>query len=230
MSKVLVELKNISIAHNDKLLLNDIDLQIYANELVYLTGKVGSGKTSLLKTLYAELKPSNGSVNVADIQVNDIKIKSIPLLRRKLGIVFQDFQLLSDRNVHENLRFVLEATGWKDKEEIGFRIKEVLNDVGLLQKEFVNPHELSGGEQQRIVIARALLNKPPVILADEPTGNLDPESSYQIMEILKNIANNGSCVLIATHQYDLIDKYPGRLLKIEQNSLLEIEHEVAHSF
>ena len=230
MSQALIELKDISVVYGDKMLLTNVNLNIYANELVYLIGKVGSGKTSLLKTLYAELDTTNGSVRVTDFQVDRIKRKSIPFLRRKLGIVFQDFQLLSDRDVHDNLRFVLEATGWKNREDIAFRIKEVLNEVGLIQKEFVHPHELSGGEQQRIVIARALLNKPSIILADEPTGNLDPESSYQIMELLKDIAENGSCVLIATHQYDLIEKYPGRVLKIENNSLIEVGNVVTHEF
>ena len=230
MSQAFIELKDISVVYGDKMLLNNVNLNIYANELVYLIGKVGSGKTSLIKTLYAELDTRNGSVRVTDYRVDQIKRKAIPFLRRKIGIVFQDFQLLSDRNVHDNLRFVLEATGWKSREDIAFRIKEVLNEVGLIQKEFVHPHELSGGEQQRIVIARALLNKPSIILADEPTGNLDPESSYQIMEILKDIAKDGSCVLIATHQYDLIEKYPGRVLKIENNSLVEVGNVVTHEF
>ena len=230
MSQALIELKDVSVVYNNKILLTDVNLSVNRKELVYLTGKVGSGKTSLLKILYAELKLTKGSVRVLNFLIDGIKSKSIPLLRRKLGIVFQDFQLLSDRNVHENLRFVLEATGWKSSEDIAFRIKEVLNDVGLSNKEFIYPHELSGGEQQRVVIARALLNRPSVILADEPTGNLDLESSYQIMDILTNIAEKGSCVLIATHQYDLIEKYPGRLLKIENNSLHEIESVVTHEF
>ncbi len=230
MSLTLIELKDLSVVYGDKMLLKDVNLSIKRSELVYLTGKVGSGKTSLLKVLYAELKLTKGSGRVINFLIDGIKSKSIPLLRRKLGIVFQDFQLLSDRNVHDNLRFVLEATGWKNKEDIDFRIIEVLNEVGLIQKEFVHPHELSGGEQQRIVIARALLNKPLIILADEPTGNLDPESSYQVMEILNKIAQSGSCVLIATHQYDLIERYPGRILKIENNNLVEERNVVTHEF
>jgi len=221
MEHVLIELRNISIIYGEKTLLDNVDLNIYENELVYLIGKVGSGKTSLIKALYAELDTNGGSAYVAGFQLNGIKQKTIPLLRRKLGVVFQDFQLLTDRNVHDNLRFVLEATDWKNNKEIDARIKEVLKEVELTEKEFSFPHELSGGEQQRVVIARALLNKPSIVLADEPTGNLDPESSYKIMEILKQIAQNGSCVLIATHQYDLISKYPGRVLKIENNGLVE---------
>lgn len=230
MSQAFIELRDISVVYGNKMLLNNVNLNIYPNELVYLIGKVGSGKTSLLKILYAELETANGSARVTNFQIDQLKRKTIPYLRRKLGIVFQDFQLLSDRNVHDNLRFVLEATGWKNSEDIAFRIKEVLNEVGLMQKEFAHPHELSGGEQQRIVIARALLNKPLVILADEPTGNLDPESSYQVMDILKDITKNGSCVLIATHQYDLIEKYPGRVLKIENNGLFEVGNVVTHEF
>ncbi len=230
MSQALIELKNVSVVNNNKMLLKDISLSVNRNELVYLTGKVGSGKTSLLKILYVELKLTKGSVRVINFLIDGIKAKSIPLLRRKIGIVFQDFQLLSDRNVHDNLRFVLEATGWKNNEDVGLRIKEVLRDVRLSEKEFVHPHELSGGEQQRIVIARALLNKPLVILADEPTGNLDPESAHKVMKILKDIANKGSCVIIATHQYNLIEKYPGRVLKIENNQLLEIANVLAHEF
>ncbi|RLD82669.1 MAG: phosphonate ABC transporter ATP-binding protein [Bacteroidetes bacterium] len=230
MNQALIELKDVSVVYDDKMLLKNVNLSVKRSELIYLTGKVGSGKTSLLKILYAELKLTKGSARVINFLIDGIKTKSIPILRRKLGIVFQDFQLLSDRNVHDNLRFVLEATGWENREDIDFRIIEVLNEVGLIQKEFVHPHELSGGEQQRIVIARALLNKPLIILADEPTGNLDPESSYQVMEILNKIAQSGSCVLIATHQYNLIERYPGRILKIENNSLIEEGDVVTHEF
>ena len=230
MSQALIELKDVSVVYNNKMLLQDVNFSIERKELVYLTGKVGSGKTSLLKILYAELDLTIGSARVINFLIDGIKRKTVPLLRRKIGIVFQDFQLLSDRNVHENLSFVLDATGWKNEEDKNKRIKEVLKDVELLQKEFVFPHELSGGEQQRIVIARALLNKPSVILADEPTGNLDPESSYQIMEILQNITKKGSCVLIATHQYDLIEKYPGKVLKIENNTIIENQKVDVHAF
>lgn len=230
MNQAIITLQDISVVNGSKTLLENINLNIYPNEMVYLTGKVGSGKTSLLKTLYAELKPSKGQAYVSGLNVHNVKRNKIPFLRRELGIIFQDFQLLPDRDVHDNLQFVLEATGWKNKEDIAFRIKEVLNEVGLKDKEYSQPHELSGGEQQRIVIARALLNKPSVILADEPTGNLDPESSYRVMEILKNIADAGSCVLVATHQYDLIDKYPGRVLKIENTTLLEQKIVDDHAF
>jgi cell division transport system ATP-binding protein len=230
MNQPIINLQDISIVNGSKTLLEDINLNIFPGELVYLTGMVGSGKTSLLKTLYAELKPSAGQAYVSGINVHNIKRNKIPFLRRELGIVFQDFQLLPDRDVHDNLQFVLEATGWKNEEDIAFRIKEVLEEVGLKEKEFSYPHELSGGEQQRIVIARALLNKPSVVLADEPTGNLDPESSYRVMEILKKITDSGSCVLIATHQYDLIDKYPGKVLKIENKTLLEHNKLDVHAF
>lgn len=230
MNQPIITLQDISIVNGGKTLLENINLHIYPGELVYLTGKVGSGKTSLLKTVYAELKPSAGQAYVSGLNVHNIKSNKIPLLRRELGIIFQDFQLLPDRDVHDNLQFVLEATGWKNEEDIAFRIKEVLDEVGLKDKEYVHPHELSGGEQQRIVIARALLNKPSVILADEPTGNLDPESSYRVMEILKKITGSGSCVLIATHQYDLIGKYPGKVLKIENKSLLAEKNADVHAF
>jgi len=230
MNQAFIELKDLSIVNGSKMLLSNVNINIYPNELVYIIGKVGCGKTSLLKTLYAELKPANGSVNVTGFRVERLKRNQIPHLRRKLGIVFQDFQLLTDRSVHDNLQFVLMATGWKKSEDIAFRIKEVLNEVELIHKEFDNPHELSGGEQQRIVIARALLNNPSILLADEPTGNLDPESSYRVMDILNNIAKKGSCVLIATHQYDLIKKYPGRVLKIENNELVEAGNVQTHEF
>lgn len=230
MNQPIINLQDVSVVNGNKTLLEGVNLNIYPKELVYLTGMVGSGKTSLLKTVYAELKPSAGQAYVSGINVHDIKRSKIPFLRRELGIIFQDFQLLPDRDVHDNLLFVLEATGWKNMEDIAFRIKEVLDEVGLKEKEFAHPHELSGGEQQRIVIARALLNKPSVILADEPTGNLDPESSYRVMEILRNIADSGSCVLIATHQYDLIDKYPGKVLKIENKTLLEHNKLDVHAF
>ena len=225
MSQSLIDIKNISVIQSDKIILHDVEFQLFAGDFTYLIGKVGSGKTSLVKTLYAELPLHNGSAIINGFTLNNIKDKEIPFLRRKLGIVFQDFKLLSDRNIHDNLKFVLEATGWKDKNEITKRIKEVLEDVELSDKEDKMPNQLSGGEQQRVVIARAILNNPPIILADEPTGNLDPESSFRIMEILNKIANNGSCVIIATHQYNLIKKFPGRIFKIENNSLKELDFE-----
>jgi cell division transport system ATP-binding protein len=222
MFNPVVKLHNVSVIQEDKTILANVSFSIYANELVYLIGKVGSGKTSLIKTLYAELPLEFGDAIVNEFKLEKISPKNIPYLRRSLGIVFQDFKLLSDRNVHDNLQFVLEATDWKDKVLIYKRIKEVLSNVMLSDKEFSKPNELSGGEQQRVVIARALLNEPSLILADEPTGNLDPVSASQIMHILQNLTQNGSSVLIATHQYNLIKQYPGRVLKIEDGLVNEI--------
>jgi len=225
MNNLLIEAKNISVVQDEKIILQNVGLSLFKNELVYLIGKVGSGKTSLIKTLYAELPLLSGTAIINEFQLENITQKNIPFLRRTLGIVFQDFKLLSDRNIHDNLKFVLEATDWKDSESINIRIKEVLDEVKLIDKEFNKPNELSGGEQQRVVVARALLNKPPVILADEPTGNLDPDSSTQIMRILQSIAQKESGVIIATHQYGLIKQFPGRILKIENNQLKEIKIE-----
>ena len=222
MSDQLIQVQNISVVQDDKVILQNVGFSLLKSELVYLIGKVGSGKTSLIKTLYAELPLLVGKIDINGFQLENITQKNIPFLRRSLGIVFQDFKLLSDRNVHENLKFVLHATEWKNENEINIRIKEVLTEVKLLDKEFSKPNELSGGEQQRVVVARALLNKPPVILADEPTGNLDPDSSSQIMGILQAIAKKGSAVIIATHQYGLIRQFPGRVLKIENNQVKEI--------
>jgi cell division transport system ATP-binding protein len=218
----IVNLQNISVAQDGKTIIENISFKLFANDLVYLIGKVGSGKTSLIKTLYAELPLQSGKATVNDFELENLSTKKIPFLRRSLGIVFQDFKLLTDRSVHENLKFVLEATDWKGNDKIGRRIKEVLSDVMLSDKEFSKPNELSGGEQQRVVIARALLNEPNLILADEPTGNLDPISAAQIMHILKGLTKNGSCVLIATHQYNLIKEYPGRILRIEDGGVKEI--------
>jgi cell division transport system ATP-binding protein len=221
----LVDLQNISVVQDGRTILENVQFKVYANELVYLIGKVGTGKTSLIKTLYAELPLMSGSGTVNDFKLEVLNYKNIPYLRRSLGIVFQDFKLLTDRNIHDNLRFVLEATDWKDQSLISQRIKEVLLNVLLSGKEFSKPNELSGGEQQRVVIARALLNEPKLILADEPTGNLDPTSATQIMHILQGLTQNGSSVIIATHQYNLIKQYPGRILKIEDSKLVEIDVE-----
>ncbi|MFN8255745.1 MAG: ATP-binding cassette domain-containing protein [Bacteroidales bacterium] len=225
MSTPLIVAKDISVVQDEKIILQNISFSIHKNELVYLIGRVGSGKTSLIKTFYAELPLHSGQVMINEFELEKLSHKNIPFLRRTLGIVFQDFKLLTDRDVHENLKFVLEATNWKDQDAINLRIKEVLREVNLVEKEFSKPNELSGGEQQRVVVARAMLNKPNIILADEPTGNLDPESSAQVMKILQNIAQKGSGVLIATHQYNIIRQYPGRVLKIENNQLKEIRIE-----
>lgn len=212
-----------SIFQDDHLVLSGVNLDVKKNEFIYLIGKVGSGKTSLIKTINAEIPLLQGAATVADYSLENLKRKQIPLLRRKLGIVFQDFQLLIDRSVHENLRFVLGATGWKNKKEIESRIEEVLTKVGLDYKGYKMPHQLSGGEQQRVVIARALLNDPEIILADEPTGNLDPETSEQIMDILFEIQASGRAIVMATHNYNLIKKFPARTFKCEDGKLKQIQ-------
>jgi cell division transport system ATP-binding protein len=217
----VISFKNASIYQEDYLVLADVNFEIKKNEFVYLIGKVGSGKSSLIKTINAELPLKQGEAIVADYKLENIKNKQIPQLRRKLGIVFQDFQLLIDRSVFENLKFVLGATGWKNKKEIQARIEEVFLKVGLEYKGYKMPHQLSGGEQQRVVIARALLNDPEVILADEPTGNLDPETSEGIMKILHKIGESGRAVMMATHNYSLMKKFPARTLKCEDGKLFE---------
>ena len=222
MNNPIVALRNISVLQDEKLIIRNVSFYLYPKELVYLIGKVGSGKTSLIKTLYGELQIENGSAEINGFNLKNLNSGKIPFLRRSLGVVFQDFKLLADRNIYENLKFVLDATGWKEKSLINERIKQVLVDVMLSDKELSMPNELSGGEQQRVVIARALLNKPSLILADEPTGNLDPASAAQIMAILQGLTQKGSCVLFATHQYNLIKQYPGRVLRIENNELEEI--------
>lgn len=220
----VIEVKEASIFQKDSLVLSDVSFSLNKGEFAYLIGKVGSGKSSLIKTLTAELPVSSGLVKIVGYDLHRIKRRHIPYLRRKLGIVFQDFKLLSDRSVEGNLEFVLRATGWKSKKEIQFRIEEVLERVDLAFKGYKMPHQLSGGEQQRVTIARALLNDPEVILADEPTGNLDPETSVSIMEILMDIRKSGRAVLMATHNYNLIKKYPERTLKCDKSKLIEIGH------
>jgi len=219
----IIEFKNGYVFHGDHLVLSDVSFSLHKGEFVYLIGKVGSGKTSLIKTINAELPLKKGSCKVCDFYLEKIKRKEIPLLRRKLGIVFQDFQLLTDRNVYQNLAFVLRATGWNNKKDIDKRINEVLEMVGLEYKHYKMPHQLSGGEQQRVVIARALLNNPSVILADEPTGNLDPDTSESILKLLIQISENGTSVLMATHNYPLLKKFPFRTLKCENGKVFEIE-------
>ena len=219
--EAIIKLENAVIRQQKNTILKDVSLEIKEGEFVYLIGKVGSGKTSLLKTLYAELPLIYGKGEVAGYQLSKIKKSQIAYLRRKCGIVFQDFKLLTDRNVYANLEFVLKATGWRDKKAIKERINEVLDKVELPDKRDKFPHQLSGGEQQRIVLARALLNAPPIILADEPTGNIDPETSYRLVELLKDICDSGKTVVIATHQYDLIKHFPGKVFRCENGVLQE---------
>ena len=214
-----ISLKNAAIYQHERCILKDVNFEIGEGEFVYLIGKTGSGKSSLLKTLYADLPAKEGEIKIAGFDLRKIKRRDIPMLRRKIGIVFQDFQLLFDRSVEDNLSFVLEATGWKEKTLISKRIDEVLRQVNLENKRKVLPHQLSGGEQQRIAIARALLNDPKVILADEPTGNLDPETTNDIMDLLKEISSKGKTILMATHNYNLILKYPSRIIKCDEGTV-----------
>lgn len=206
----ILEYKNVDIYHREMMVLSDVNLSVEAGQYIYLCGKVGSGKSSLLKTMYAELPVKNGEARIFDYDLLKIKRKDIPLLRRKVGIVFQDFQLLPDRSVYDNLEFVLRATGWKKKRQIDDQIKFVLDTVGMPNKGYKWPHQLSGGEQQRIVIARALLNSPQLILADEPTGNLDPETGSELMQLLHSISAGGTAVLMATHNMQFVDQFPGK--------------------
>ena len=221
MSENIIKMTGGVVRQQKNTILKNINLEIKQGEFIYLIGKVGSGKSSFLKTLYAELPLEYGNAEVAGFQLKKLRKSQIPLLRRKCGIVFQDFKLLIDRNVHSNLEFVLRATGWKNKKAIEERIVNVLTKVDMLHKKTKMPHQLSGGEQQRIVLARALLNVPPLIIADEPTGNIDPETSYRLIELLKDICDTGKTVIIATHQYDLIKKYPGRILCCENGEIVD---------
>lgn len=216
----IVELKNASIFQGDHLVLSDVNIQISKGDFIYLIGKTGTGKSSILKTLYGALPLKVGSGHVADFDLTKLKRKEIPYLRRKLGIVFQDFELLTDRNVNDNLLFVLKATGWKDKKAMAERMQDVLEKVGLGTKGYKMPHELSGGEQQRVVIARALLNDPNLILADEPTGNLDPATTEEILNLLHSISQTGRAVLMATHDYVHMKKFSSRIIRCEGNSVL----------
>lgn len=218
---VLIKFDNTTLMQEERPVVTGLNVEVNKGEFVYLLGKTGSGKSSFLKTIYADLPLGMGSANVVGYDLNDIKPKDIPFLRRKLGIVFQDFQLLFDRSVGENLRFVMKATGWTDEAKINLRIKEVLAKVGLESKEKSMPHELSGGEQQRVSIARALVNEPEIILADEPTGNLDPETSEEILKLLKSIAESGRAVLFATHDMMVYNKYKSRTLFFEGGKVTE---------
>jgi cell division transport system ATP-binding protein len=217
----IIKLEGVNVFQKKNLVLSNVSLNIDTGSFVYLIGKTGSGKSSLLKTLYGDLKIAQGTGAIAGFDLNKIQNSEIPYLRRKLGIVFQDFQLLTDRSVIENLLFVLKATGWKDKKLIDKRISDVLDKVGLITKGFKMPHELSGGEQQRIAIARALLNDPHIILADEPTGNLDPETSEDIMHLLFDISKAGRAVLMATHNYSLFQKFPARIISCVNGQISE---------
>lgn len=227
---MLIELKNIDIAHRDKTLISNVEFYVEEGEFVYIIGSVGSGKSSLLKTLYGELpitKSNSDEVisNILDVNLLTVKSKHLTELRRQLGIIFQDFQLLHDRTIGDNLDFVLRATGWKKKNERSQRIEEVLNLVELTDKKDKFPHELSGGEQQRISIARALLNKPRIILADEPTGNLDQNTGYKIVQILRNVCEQGTTVLMVTHNLNYLSRFPGIVYRIEGFSIKDVSNE-----
>ena len=222
MSNPILQLKDAFISQGDNLVLSNVNVGINKGEFVYLIGKTGSGKSSFMKILYGDLVLTEGEGHIVGHNLKNLKEKDIPFLRRKLGIVFQDFKLLIDRTVNENLLFVLKATGWKDKSAMNKRVEEVLNKVGMKTKGFKYPHELSGGEQQRIAIARALLNNPELILADEPTGNLDPQTSIEVMEVLQDINKNGNTILMATHDYALLLRYPSKTLKCDENQVFEV--------
>ena len=225
MSEPLIRYQNVSISQQGLEILEDVNFELNKGEFVYLIGKVGSGKTSFLKTIYGELEIQSGEAEVMGHNMRTIKQKHIPELRRRLGIVFQDFQLLTDRTVHANLEFVLRATGWKNKVDIHMRIEEVLEQVGMSGKGYKMPNELSGGEQQRIVIARAILNKPELILADEPTGNLDVETGQRIVELLREICAQGSAILMITHNLNMLTEYPGKVFKFENHHIEEMKQQ-----
>lgn len=215
----IIKLQDVSIFQREHLILSDVNLEVKNNEFIYLIGQTGSGKSSLMKTLYGDLPLKSGSGQVCGYDLQKLRDKDIPYLRRKMGIVFQDFQLLTDRSVSDNLLFVLKATGWKNKTEMEAKINEVLEKVGMATKGFKMPYQLSGGEQQRVAIARALLNDPELILADEPTGNLDPGTSEEIMILLNQISDSGRAILMATHDYSLILKFPNKTLKCEDGKV-----------
>ena len=216
-----INYRNVEIRQQEMIVLEEVNLKIQSGEFVYLIGKVGSGKSSLLKTMYGELDIHSGDAEVLGYDMAHIRRKHIPALRKRIGIVFQDFQLLTDRNIRNNLDFVLKATGWSDKRERRRRIEEVLEQVGMSTKGYKMPHELSGGEQQRIVIARAILNTPDIILADEPTGNLDPDTGRQIVELLRSICAQGSTVIMTTHNLQLLEEFPGKVFRCENHRVVE---------
>ena len=222
---MLIDYKQVKIYQQEKLILDQVDFHVEEGEFVYIIGKVGSGKSSLLKTLYCELDLVQDEAEKAEVlgrNLTSIRRKDIPALRKEMGIIFQDFKLLTDRTIYKNLQFVLKATGWKKKDEINQRIEEVLTDVGLLDKKDNLPHELSGGEQQRIAIARALLNHPKVIIADEPTGNLDPETANNIVKLLKDITTNGTAVVMSTHNIPMLDRYPGVVYQCADGAMRDV--------
>ena len=218
----IIDYKNVEVLRKELLVLKNVNFQLEEGQFVYLIGRVGSGKSSLMKTMYAELPIEMGEARIFDYDLSAIRRKDVPMLRRQIGVVFQDFQLLSDRSVYDNLLFVLKATGWKNKTDIDERINEVLSEVGMEHKSYKMPHELSGGEQQRIAIARALLNRPKLILADEPTGNLDQETGHQIMSLLHRICAEGTAVIMATHNIQLTEDFPARVVKCEDKNVIEL--------
>ena len=218
----IIDYKNVDVLRKELLVLKNVNFQLEEGQFVYLIGRVGSGKSSLMKTMYAEVPIEMGEARIFDYDLSAIRRKDVPMLRRQIGVVFQDFQLLSDRSVYDNLLFVLKATGWKNKTDIDERINEVLSEVGMEHKSYKMPHELSGGEQQRIAIARALLNRPKLILADEPTGNLDQETGHQIMSLLHRICAEGTAVIMATHNIQLTEDFPARVVKCEDKNVIEL--------
>ncbi|MES2628948.1 MAG: ATP-binding cassette domain-containing protein [Bacteroidota bacterium] len=218
----IVEFNAASILQRENLILADLNFSVYPKEFVYLVGRTGSGKSSLLKTLYGEVPLALGSGRIDEYDLRNLKKKQIPYLRRKIGIVFQDFQLLADRNVNENLYFVMRATGWKSRQKMEIRAREVLDKVNMSTKALQMPHQLSGGEQQRVAIARALINNPAVILADEPTGNLDPITTQEILQLLREISETGTAILMATHDYAYMSRFASRILKCEEGQLTEL--------
>ena len=218
----IIDYKNVEVLRKELLVLKNVNFQLEEGQFVYLIGRVGSGKSSLMKTMYAEVPIEMGEARIFDYDLSAIRRKDVPMLRRQIGVVFQDFQLLSDRSVYDNLLFVLKATGWKNKTDIDERINEVLSEVGMEHKSYKMPHELSGGEQQRIAIARALLNRPILILADEPTGNLDQETGHQIMSLLHRICAEGTAVIMATHNIQLTEDFPARVVKCEDKNVIEL--------
>ena len=222
MTEPIVYLDKVSIKNNDKIIFSNIDLKVMPGDFIFLIGKTGAGKSSLIKVLHADKNISEGLGSVVGFSLNKIRESEIPLLRRKIGVVFQDFKLLEDRNIFENLSFVLKSTGWKDKKMIISRINEVLDSVNVIENPKKFPFELSGGEQQRLAIARALLNKPKLIIADEPTGNLDPETSNEIMQLFKKLNSEGISIIMATHDYNMIMKFPGKIYKCENKKLVEV--------